>query len=362
VKKHKKILVLCPYPFDRAAGQRLKYEQYFSSWRKEGFSITISNFFDNGTWDVLYTKKGFIKRVLGSVFGYFRRLRDLSVASQYDVIYIFMWGTPIGLPLYEILLKKLNKRIIYDYDDSVFLKKKVSYSFRNLIKSPLKSRYLIKNAEAVILSSPSNLNYSINLNKHNNATYIPCSVNTDRFKNIDVFKDKKITIGWTGTFSSIKYLELLTPIFYELKKRLDFKLILITNFDYFLPDIDLEVISWSKEKEIEDLNRIQIGLYPLIEDEWALGKGGLKVIQYMAAEIPSVATNFGTAKDIIIDGHSGFLVSSNSDWVEKICELARNPLLRKEIGKNGRKIIENRFSLNANKKKYLDILNKLTIN
>jgi glycosyltransferase involved in cell wall biosynthesis len=336
VKKHKKILVLCPYPFDRAAGQRLKYEQYFSSWRKEGFSITISNFFDNGTWDVLYTKKGFIKRVLGSVFGYFRRLRDLSVASQYDVIYIFMWGTPIGLPLYEILLKKLNKRIIYDYDDSVFLKKKVSYSFRNLIKSPLKSRYLIKNAEAVILSSPSNLNYSINLNKHNNATYIPCSVNTDRFKNIDVFK--------------------------ELKKRLDFKLILITNFDYFLPDIDLEVISWSKEKEIEDLNRIQIGLYPLIEDEWALGKGGLKVIQYMAAEIPSVATNFGTAKDIIIDGHSGFLVSSNSDWVEKICELARNPLLRKEIGKNGRKIIENRFSLNANKKKYLDILNKLTIN
>ena len=66
----KKILVLCPYPHNRAAGQRLKYEQYFDSWRENDFDITISNFFEDDVWKVLYTKKGILKRFFGLLLGY----------------------------------------------------------------------------------------------------------------------------------------------------------------------------------------------------------------------------------------------------------------------------------------------------
>lgn len=355
----KKILVLCPYPHNRAAGQRLKYEQYFDSWRENDFDITISNFFEDDVWKVLYTKKGILKRFFGLLLGYKKRIKDLLNAKNYEVIYIFMWGTPIGLPFYENLLKKANNNIIYDYDDSIYLKNRLSFSVRDLIKSPLKPRFLIKHAKAVILSSPSNLEYSRNLNKYNQAVYVPCSVNTKRFKKINSKDTSVITLGWTGTFSSIKYLDLLNPILLDLNKILKFKLILITNFDYTIPNIDLEIINWNRSTEIEDLNKIDIGLYPLSKDSWALGKGGLKVIQYMSAEIPSIATDFGTAKDIITNGYNGFLVNTNEEWIDTIINLANDSALRRIIGSNGRKTIEKFYSVNANKEKYLNILNNL---
>ena len=52
----KRILILCPFPEGEAAGQRLKYEQYFSSWKKEGYNIYISSFSDQSLWKVLYKK------------------------------------------------------------------------------------------------------------------------------------------------------------------------------------------------------------------------------------------------------------------------------------------------------------------
>ena len=43
---------------------------------------------------------------------------------------------------------------------------------------------------------------------------------------------------------------------------------LITNFEFSIDDIELEVIRWTKEKEIEDLLKIDIGIYPLIDEKW----------------------------------------------------------------------------------------------
>ena len=67
-------------------------------------------------------------------------------------------------------------------------------------------------------------------------------------------------------------------VFHELDKRIDFKLCVIGNFQYDLPGIDLEVIQWTKEKEVEDLQGIDIGIYPLAQDDWVLGKSGLKAL------------------------------------------------------------------------------------
>ena len=37
----KNILVVCPYPEDTQAGQRLKYEQYFQRFRDEDFPLML---------------------------------------------------------------------------------------------------------------------------------------------------------------------------------------------------------------------------------------------------------------------------------------------------------------------------------
>ena len=106
----KKILVLCPYPRGEAASQRFKYEQYFNSWEKEGHSIKVSSFFDKSTWDILYEESNLIRKVLGTLRGYLRRFLDILLLNKYDVIYVFMWVTPLGPPLFERIVRMRGKK------------------------------------------------------------------------------------------------------------------------------------------------------------------------------------------------------------------------------------------------------------
>ena len=107
------------------------------------------------------------------------------------------------------------------------------------------------------------------------------------------------------------------------------------------------------------MHRIDIGLYPLSEDEWSLGKGGLKVMQYMSIGIPSVATNHGTAKNIINHGENGFLVNTDEEWIASIKNLIEDSDLRDKIGSSARKRIVKNYSTTAVEKYYLEILDQL---
>ena len=357
----KRILVLCPYPEGKAASQRFKYEQYFSSWRREGYAITVSSFFDESTWNILYKTSNYFKKIIGTLKGYLRRILDLFFIAKYDVVYIHMWATPLGPPIFERLISLIAKKVVYDFDDSVFLKGSRPKSMNlNISNIEGKSSYLIKQADHVILSSPYNLEYCLSENIKSAATYVPCSINTDRFVEKKQEKEKKILVlGWTGTFSSIAYLDLLKKALLSLKRDLNFKLLLITNFEYSFDEIDLEVIEWNEETEIEDLHRIDIGLYPLTEDEWSLGKGGLKVMQYMSIGVPSVATNYGTAVNIIEHGENGFLVNTDEEWIASLKNLVEDSNLRKKMGSSARKHIVENYSTSAVEKYYLEILKQL---
>ncbi len=357
----KKILVLCPYPEGKAASQRFKYEQYFSSWERAGYTIEVSSFFDDKTWNILYKTSNFFKKIIGTLKGYLKRVLDLFYIAKYDVVYIHMWVTPLGPPIFERLISLIAKKVVYDFDDSIFLKGSRPKSMNlNLSNMEGKSSYLIKHADHVILSSPYNLEFCLRENIKSAATYVPCSINTDRFvKKKQEKGGTHLVLGWTGTFSSITYLDLLRKVLLRLKRDLNFKLLLITNFDYSFDEIDLEVIKWNEKTEIEDLHRIDIGLYPLTEDEWSLGKGGLKVMQYMSAGIPSVATNHGTAINIIENGETGFLVNTDEEWIASIKNLIEDSDLRKKMGSSARKHVVKNYSTAAVEKYYLEILKQL---
>lgn len=357
----KKILILCPYPKNVAAGQRFKYEQYFSSWEEHEYSIEVSSFFNEKTWNILYKDGNLISKVLGTINGYMARIKILFLLKRYHIVYIFMWVTPLGGTLFEKLVRRFCKNLIYDFDDSVFLENDTPESMNlGLSGVTKKSRYLIFCADRVILSSPYNLEFCLDKNVHGQAVYIPCSIDTDRFKRKKQFDgNQKLVIGWTGTFSSIPYLDSLREMLLELNREMPFKLLLITNFDYSFPEIDLEVLKWSRESEIEDLHRIDVGIYPVTLDKWSLGKGGLKVIQYMSIGVPSVATNYGTACDIIEHGVDGFLANSKEEWIIYLKELLRDANLRKNMGLTSRKKAEENYSTKIIESKYLKVLDSI---
>ena len=123
--------------------------------------------------------------------------------------------------------------------------------------------------------------------------------------------------------------------------------------------VNYKSFKWNS-KSSRILNTIDIGLYPLPNEEWVKGKSGLKAIQFMALGIPVVATDTEINRKVIINNKTGFLVKSNKDWIKKIKLLIKNKKLRYKMGLNGIKHVEKNFSIDVNKEKYLKILNKLT--
>jgi glycosyltransferase involved in cell wall biosynthesis len=168
-----------------------------------------------------------------------------------------------------------------------------------------------------------------------------------------------VTIGWTGTFSSKVYLDLLRNALKELRSRCNFKLIIIGNFEYEFPEIDIEVIRWNSINEVQDMQKIDIGIYPLADDPWVYGKSGLKAIQYMAFGLPTVATNIGTTPKIIEHMKNGWLVNSDKEWIEALEMLIKNPELRKSLGQAARKTVVDKYSTDVIKMEYFSIISGL---
>ncbi|MBN8501065.1 MAG: glycosyltransferase family 4 protein [Sphingomonadales bacterium] len=339
----KRMLILCPYPEGVAAGQRLKYEQYFADWRAHGWEIEVSNFMDRAMWDVVWDKGHVLAKTLGVLRGTLRRIRDLFRVGRYDLVYVFMWVTPFGTTVFERLVRSQAKALVFDVEDNVLSDQNSGAADHigplvRLLKGSGKARFLIRTADHVVTSSPFLNNFCLAVNKARACTYISSSVDTDRFQPATSYSnDQPVVIGWTGTFSSKVYLDLLSGVFQRLARRLPFKLRVIGNFDYELPGVDLEVVRWSAEHEVAQLQALDIGVYPLPIDDWVLGKSGLKAIQYMAFALPCVATEVGTTPMLIRDGENGMLVKTEAEWEAALEALIRDPALRRKLGEAARK-------------------------
>jgi L-malate glycosyltransferase len=360
------MLVICPYPVGVAASQRLKYEQYFDDWRAIGYEIDVSPFMSDSTWRVAFESGHLLSKAWGTLQGYLRRLRDLFSIARYDVVYVHMWITPFGTTFFERTVRKLAQRLIFDVEDNVLVEQirpsanNPNYLVASLFKNPGKTRHLIRTAEHVVTSSPFLNDFCLNINEQRRCTYISSSVDTDRFRPATSYSnDKPVVIGWTGTFSSKVYLDMLTGVFKELARRVPYKLKVIGNFNYEIEGVDLEVVRWTREREVEDLQTFDIGVYPLPIDDWVLGKSGLKAIQYMAFGLPAVATEVGTTPLLIRHDENGLLVKTEEEWLATLEALIRDPALRRRLGEEARRVAVQQFSTRVIASRYRDVLNSV---
>jgi len=85
------------------------------------------------------------------------------------------------------------------------------------------------------------------------------------------------------------------------------------------------------------------------------------ILEYMAAGKPVVATDVGGASEIIVDGASGYLVPSDDSDVaaERILNLLTNQVLAKRMGRAGRTLVEEKYSLNAQLNQVRDLYDTL---
>lgn len=357
IGREKKILFLSPYPINKAPSQRLKYEQYYPLFEEEGFRIFTSSFMDEKLWDFIYRKGFFINKFLGILRGYLRRLKDLFRISEYDIVYVHLWVTPIGNAFFEFLVRRLAKKMIYDIDDMIFLGHSSNANSKlSFLKGKLKTIYLIKYADHVISCTPKLDEFVRRYNSK--STDISSTIDTDIYlPKKDYQLHSPIIIGWSGSHSTSKYLHLLRGVLVHISKEHSIILKVIGDASFVMEDIKCISREWNVQEEVEEILSFDIGLYPLPKEEWVYGKSGLKALQYMALGIPTVATDIGANSRIIENAQNGYLVNSEEDWVAAIEKIIGNIELRKRLGENARRTVEEKFSLKANKEKYVQIFN-----
>ena len=360
-----KVLFLFPYPHGTAASQRFRFEQYLGFLRKEGIAYRLEPFWDAETWRILYKPGHVFQKAKGIAKGVWHRCKILFSVPHYDFVFIHREAAPLGPPVFEwIIAKVLGKRIIFDFDDAIWLP---NTSGQNKVAARLKWHSKTKSICRWAWKISVGNNYLANrgLEFRNNSAIrnpqsaifvIPTTIDTENLHNR--VKDQRggdFVIGWTGTHSTIGYLESLIPVLQKLEKEWGFTFLVISDQPPAFALQSLLYVPWNKATEMDDLLRMNIGVMPLADDAWSQGKCGFKALQYMALGIPALASPVGVNTDIVEHGENGFLCRTPGDWENSISEMIQTPDRRQRMGQAARRTVEERYSVTANRRAFLGL-------
>ncbi len=167
----------------------------------------------------------------------------------------------------------------------------------------------------------------------------------------------KIRIGWTGSHSTLKYLHEVEGVLAKIiSEYSNTEFVVIADRDPVLPALPShKFIPWNATTEIQDLMTIDIGIMPLPDDEWAKGKCAFKALQYIALEFPAIASPVGVNNKIIRHGINGYLCKTPLEWEVALKALIEDKVLRVKMGKNGRQIVIDDYSVISNSANFLSL-------
>jgi len=352
-----KILFLCPYPFDEVASQRFRFEQYFKTLDRNDFKVLQKSFYSVKTFKILYHQKKYIQKLAGILWGFLKRNLHVIQALTADYVFIHREVTPLGPPVFEwIIAKILGKKIIYDFDDAIWIE---NTSEENIFISGLKMHQkFFKICSWSYKVSCCNEYLATYARKQNPQVYIiPTTIDTENWNPVTrTNNNHKLTLGWTGTHSTLPYLVSIKSVLERIIKKypqIVIRIICNKRPGWNLPN--LEFIPWNRTTEIEDLAGIEIGMMPLPSGPWAQGKCGFKILQYFALGIPALASPVGVNTNLIRHGDNGYLCAGEEEWIENIDLLINSGELRDRIGKNGRNTLIKHYSLEVNAANFLGL-------
>ncbi len=361
MSKKRILFVAMHYP-NRAPGQRFRFEQYFSYLEQHGYECHLSNLIDEETDKFFYSPGNTLKKLSVILSALKKRLNDAMNAKKYDAIFVFREVFMMRTFLLENLFCQHSDKLMFDFDDSVWLPNvsKANEKFV-FLKSHNVVPKLISHCKLVVAGNPYLKQYANQFNK--NITIIPTTIDVNEYIKKTVAKDEtKVCIGWSGSVTTIQHFKTALPFLRELKKKYGDKICfqVIGDKNYVDEELDIKGVAWQKENELVELNKIDIGIMPLPDDQWAKGKCALKGLQYMALEIPTIMSPVGVNVEVIKDNENGYLASTSAEWKNKLVLLIEDAELRNRIGKAGRKTVVDEYSIEANQEKYLKAFDFVT--
>ena len=354
------VLFLVPYPLQRAPSQRYRVEQFLPVLDRQGIVYKVEPFFTETEGEQLYSAGNGGKKIINVLRGFGRRIRLLlNGLNEYDYVFVHREAAPVGPPIIEWLLRwVLKKKIIYDFDDAIWMPDP-SFTSRlfQFIKAQWKVKWICRWSHRVVGGNDYLCEYARAFNE--SITCIPTVIDMDLpTERLKVHETRRVVVGWTGSHSTLRFLDPLVPVLQRLEQELDFDFLVIADKDPKLPLKHYRFKAWASETERIDLLQLDIGVMPLTADVWSEGKCGFKLIQYYSLGIPALASPVGVNRFMIRSGETGFLCESESDWEDGLRQLIGSVELRAKMGQDGHARMKGRYSLAAQQEPFLNLFSQ----
>jgi glycosyltransferase involved in cell wall biosynthesis len=353
------VAAFVPYALSAAPSQRFRIEQWAPYISEAGISVVLDPFADEELTSLLQRPGRNLRKALLTLGALRRRALQAANLPPGQLVFLHRAACLAGPPVVERWLKHRGHPIVYDFDDAIYLLHTAAAN-RPLawLKQAGKTATICRLSDHVVVGNGHLAGWG---RRHNPAvTIVPSSIDTDLYRpHPERAASQRLVVGWMGSSTSQTYLEAFGPMLQALTSSLPVELRVISNRRPALPEVPLTWRPWSAETEVADLAELDVGIMPLPDEEWALGKCALKALQYMALAVPTVASAVGANREVIEQGVNGFLASSTEEWVECIGGLAANLELRHCIGRAGRRTVEERFSMRRSAAAMAEVLRQV---
>ena len=297
------------------------------------------------------TKDGWEPKHITISGGLIPVVNTLIAAHQADVVVLLRKTFP--MPIFW-LLRILSKKLIFDFDDAIFCNTDGSHSYTRMQRF----KHTIKHCDYVFAGNGYLASHAKQFNPA--VEIIPTSIDTDKY-HLDSQKElQAFTLVWIGSSSTKKYLVDILPQLEKAAQSVpDLQLNNISDFQLSSPILKINNIPWHAETEASELNKADIGIAPMLDNNWTKGKCALKVLQYMASGLVVISSHSGVNAEVIQDQVTGYLMKENEAWPELIVALQHKKSQLQQMGQQGKLFVNNEFSMPAVYQKILAILNRL---
>ena len=247
------------------------------------------------------------------------------------------------------------RRTIFDFDDAIYTRPGKPHSLITTLRVKKRLHLWLKYADVVTTSNNFLANYA---RKYSNSVkVIPMALDTEVWKPRNNTGGNKTTIGWAGAPVNVPLVEKLDPVLTLLLKKYPFLKLAIFSGRKPTLKCSFDYHPFKPNGEPKFVKKLDIGLLPLVDEEYARGKSPIKALQYLACGVPVVGNVIGATAEILNDKNS-ISVSNEKEWFDALEKLILNRNLAKAMGRFGQRLIEKKHNLKTVAEDLFNILSE----
>lgn len=291
-------------------------------------------------------RAGQVRYFSGHAGRYVRRaLAVHRLVDGYDALLVQRGLYPLGPGAIVQALRSYAGRVVLDLDDAPFHPPPSVQNKGALARwlyGPQQQLALLHRADEVVVSTEALAEMLPRGTRE--PVVVPTVPDPGRYQRARHRDERPVVVGWAGTVGGLDFLDPLEGVLDKLRRRGEVAVEVVCSAPW-RPWASYR--RWRLEDEIALFGDFAIGIMPLPDHPYARAKAGFKLLQYMAAGLPVVASPVGVNRKLVEDSGAGFLAATPDQWEAALLELAHSAELRARMGASGRAFVERYADLDA---------------